>query len=1802
MCVATCGVCIINTNGDGYVAQAIEYSALSNAPTLQGATNIINNVIFVTLAGESSQAQDSEVIEMFDTVDGILNSNNDSLKNYYKTLTNGNLNVTSNLLSTTSGGDTNVFVYNSSLTRAQCMPSSTQNPTGYTSGNRNMREATLIQEALNALALESNNVPSGSQLDQNSDGKIDSLTVVILNEGEYYQSLNEDNSYLYWPHKWACTSVTPSINGKAVYEYILMTSDMLLGANGRVPGSTIAHEMGHQLGFPDLYEVNDGLSNYVGSLDLMSVDRMQYMNSYSRLQAGWIKNSQFVKLTTNGEYTLKPVSFDETAILDDDDNTQPAYPVVGYYIEDPNYAGQLICIEYRSNTTSAFDDEINNSGLMIYRIDTTIYKQEFYFATNKSVNERASMYVFRQNDDEKPTRLLSGIGSESSFGVAVEDPLQLYQTVTSGDYITYQVDKANPPASGAQYYTVNSGIGITDITANSDGTMSFTIYAPSLDVNPEISASDFNDSKLFSELISAINKSPYDTIRAKDFMNLESLDLSNSEITDLTGLDLISLKSLKYLNLSGNNITQGLDLLAGITSLETLVMMNAGLSDIEFVSNTNIKYINFALNDIEDFSPLTNMTSLEKALMIFNKFDAESEANANILAQVGQGSTKYVFGIQNVANATYLGEKSVYYSTIGIDANVTFTIKKGNEDYTSILANGVSVLQSGKYTAELSIPRGVYNAGNTYSKTVTFMVINVSLIEEYVEILQGQTYTPDTKTSLAGLEGNQLSVKIQTKIGQEGELLDGCQVDTSVVGYQYVIFTITSASSVDELVLTKTIYILPNPYIANDNTGIPDVNLYKSLLSLIGKNPEMIGVNESGKLYEQDFYFYDINNSNVDPISVINFKNSAIASLQGLDKLNLSKVTKIVLNNNQIEDITPLTKFTHLEELHIAKNKINNIDGLQSLTSLVKLDLSFNNITSVLPLKVITDPYTLYNSTSKEQKLVNVNVMFNQLDMSSTDNKWILSTIKPATDLYQYVSPDGIFIVLIQKLNDGDIYTQYSKFTYHQTSANEYLDATGGKAYRYIVRSNNVSVKWEDKPKLLTNSGKYTIGVDTIKKLYEISYDSKYDRVCYVYLLSLTDLQPLDGVTPLLFREDDPTKVLSTESIKLPSVQDVEFSTIRGFTLEDSHKNVAVESLANSGGNVFTNGGPAGNYQIKYTITTYNVNTHEISDVTVDYRSIKIVGNARIKLNTSYADPNGAPGVIDETLFNKIAEISGAQIKKDYDNYNNEYSYLNQYDTYNLTVLDLSSLGIQYVNGLKDFALPKLTVLRLKDNNIKNIAYLKNTFDNLQVLDLSYNDIENASVVKDINSKTQGTFYINLMINKLDITSESNRLLIDASTYQTVNTATKDVLVGLQGLDNEQEIVTFGDDFTKAGFYYFGDNLKNATLNTKAEHVELNEDHSNILDTLYYYFTEAGLHDVRFSCYLNVSNIVAASVDFSATIRHAKVYLSESSANAEYSATDSEEERLVYVNETNLVFEGMDASEFDVSVSVPGFTLSRLDQFTQVIIVRLLADSEVYRTFNKKIIVVDSVAPVISFEGEPIIIKQKGQPTGLNSRYGLDVDVFVTDNYDTDVQVDISIVDQNGLAHSKVDVYYPATYTITFMAIDMSGNTAEPITRTIIVNHQPYSSIELHQPEAKMSVGTIEFSATIIMADGEENFVNLDPVFYWFVDNEYVGCSKPEASQNQYFINSVFEYEALKAGEHTVTLRVNNMSGSIYGEANVCLEKTYYVLFDNQVRDSLIITGVVVVAFVIVTLVVIFAVKRIRAKKYQEFDNKIYKD
>ena len=1765
----------------------------SKAPQLQGVTEINNLIVFVVLKGETEQK--SYVNEVAQKVEALVNTNENSLYNYYKALSNGKLSLRSTIATVTKNGVTEYFIHEAKSISKDDMYSTT----------RNKLEADLIKDALDELDLYPNNVPSANELDTNNDEIIDSITMLVINQGDNKVNVN-DNDMLLWPHHWGTNNIChPTIKNKYVGGYMLFTSDMI--DYGRVSGtcSCYAHEMGHQLGFPDLYESVSGGSFNVGEWDVMASNSLQYMNSYSRKTAGWIKSSQFAKMSMNGTYTLKPVNYDEENVLN---GGTLSNPVICYYVEDPNYAGQYICFEYRKRD-GLFDKYLPDEGLLIYRIDTNLVEDQYYLPSNYYTTSPASMHVMRPVGQSNATTFGD---KTTTFGIADG----LYSTVTSGNYITYQVYDSSTTTKDQTISYINSGIVVSDIKFNTNGTMSFTIDAPSLQVNPEVEASAFNDQALYDRLLKAIGKSKTETAYYNDFKDLTSLDLSGQNITDLTGLDMVNLSSLTYLNLSKNPIVNGLDLLSQLNSLETLVMMDCGLTEIGFVPS-DVKYVNFASNNIQDFSPLNNLTLLEKALMVFNQFDASINANASIRALIEKGDSRYIVGLQNVGATTYLGQKYVLYSGNNFDSNVTFIMSKDNSNITTLLTSGLVLLDTGSYKAVLTIPKNsVFNQETEYTKTINFRIINVSLKTDYVEVMQGKTYSPDSSSSLVGYTGS-LGLDISVSYGEDRTPVD--KVDTTVAGMYYVTFTITSENSTDEIVLVKRVKVFGNEYITcgydehgNEN-DMPDVNLYKALLAMVGKSNSDLGANDENKLFVQDFYFYDVNNTGVDPITQIDLSSKQISSLKGMELLNLSKVTKIIVDNNSITDISPLFNFVHLKELFAFNNNISSIEGIEVMTNLNKLDLSYNIITDVSPLKSLTEPYTLIEN-GNAQNLTCVNVMFNMLDMTKTNNSWIISN----NQTMAMISPYKIFIVLVQGLSDGDIYTWYkgtpdsqkSNFSYYQTQANTYVDSSGKEAKYYAVLVGSNEVRWENGQQAI-KSGTFTVGAKINKNLFKADGLQSRKRVYYAVELTLKDLTPKAGVTDaLLLKDEDPNAVLSTEVIMLPDVGDIKFGSVSGLTLSDDRKNVEVVYLENSSGRKFQNG-IVGRYQIQYIITTYNAKTGNVSDSTSVYRIIDVISNTQVRYNPEAKDKDNAIGVIDENLWKALLKLTGVTEKENVDG--NYFKYINKYDTYNLTSLDLQNLGIEYINGINEFALPKVTAIRLNNNKIKSVLPIKripsDTFKNLIVIDLSYNQITDASPLIDfkvvqkasvIAEGKNSTVYINLMLNKLDLSINTNRFLLDENSYNnTGNYFMKSILVGLQGLETTQDRVTYGTERSKAGFYYYDENIKYAKLVSEAIHKESDEGSADYVFNQYYYFEEAGEYEVKFSANFNVSSVSVSRINFTGKIRHGKVYLSNNEVDVDYSATDNQDERDVVINNTSLVFEGIPEEEYEVKSQIPSFTLSRLAQFVQTTNVYLKDDTAQSGIFNKIVYVKDREAPVITFTGDDFIIIHKGEPTGLNSRYGVDVEVTVSDNYDPNVQIDIEVLNSKGESVERVDVDKPDIYTVIFKAHDGSGNVAESVQRTIKVIYRPYTVVMFDKPEAKFMTGEVEFKVQLIIAEGED--VNPNPVFYWFVDGEYIDSSLPVESDNEYVVKSVFKYQAKTAGEHVVTLRINNKTGDPSEENQTPYERTFFVLLDNNVVNTVIGVGVGIVVFTIVTLVTVFALKRHRRNKYQEYENKTYR-
>ena len=180
-----------------------------------------------------------------------------------------------------------------------------------------------------------------------------------------------------------------------------------------------------------------------------------------------------------------------------------------------------------------------------------------------------------------------------------------------------------------------------------------------------------------------------------------------------------------------------------------------------------------------------------------------------------------------------------------------------------------------------------------------------------------------------------------------------------------------------------------NPYkvIENDETGIPDENLYKFALKQCDSNQDGVLTVGEAKAAQVLFFtslplknlqgiqyftgmttlgLYDCQISdislltelhNLRELGLYDNKISDVSPLSGLTNLTI-----LYLGNNNITDVSPLSGLTNLKELTLNDNKITDISGLSGLTNLVTLRLDGNNITDISLLSGLTNLEELWLS------------------------------------------------------------------------------------------------------------------------------------------------------------------------------------------------------------------------------------------------------------------------------------------------------------------------------------------------------------------------------------------------------------------------------------------------------------------------------------------------------------------------------------------------------------------------------------------------------------------------------------------------------------------------------------------------------------------------------------------------------------------------------------------------------------------------------------------------------------------------
>ena len=505
-----------------------------NTSTMGFAGKTLNNIVIFV---EFSNTAFSSSHKSYSYYNGLFNTNNTSMKNFYNEVSYGQVNL--NSVFATPNTSSSVLVYESSHSRSY-----------YESDYDLLHE--LMGEAID-WATTNGYIPDDLNYDADGDGVIDCVTFIFA--GDVQNSGNR----VFWPQAWWRGSVPATIQGKSIKKYFLIPEKLLYNTSTgnlfqRNEG-ILCHESFHAIfeGW-DLYD--NSLNNLWNSSykvygnavpmrnwDLMSSSPGAHTSSYMKYRYGnWIT---IPEIKNSGTYTLKPLKTSDNSKPNGEINDTVAYILrSSVSVSEADDVSQYFIVEYRKYGGN-FETSTNlqGEGIVIYRVNSTF-------------DNRGNNYHNTDSNNSK-----------------------------------YEIEEIYPKLSSLTLtYSngINSGIKISNVNKNSDGTLTFKVTMPT-----DKNLFYFKDARLAEAVRLAIGKTE-SQITASDIDALTTLSVSidNSELP----LDL-----------------SGMEYLTGLTSFTATACKIDDITPLQDLNN--LTYLNLANNNIRDISALSNLTQLDTLLL-----------------------------------------------------------------------------------------------------------------------------------------------------------------------------------------------------------------------------------------------------------------------------------------------------------------------------------------------------------------------------------------------------------------------------------------------------------------------------------------------------------------------------------------------------------------------------------------------------------------------------------------------------------------------------------------------------------------------------------------------------------------------------------------------------------------------------------------------------------------------------------------------------------------------------------------------------------------------------------------------------------------------------------------------------------------------------------------------------------------------------------------------------------------------------------------------------------------------------------
>jgi len=276
-----------------------------------------------------------------------------------------------------------------------------------------------------------------------------------------------------WPHRsrlggWNNDEpyVTDDIRANGgfirVNDYTIQSA-MDCGGTEVQKATTMAHELGHVLGLPDLYDRSQGILPeerrwVVGCWSLMAAGawgcgttnreewvRPTHMGAWEKDRLGWLGGVEVVGNVLDQEFVLEPIQVSEKALK------------IPLEYGFPPTMGEYLLIEYR--TREGFDQALPASGVLVYHVDPKLKTNQPCDTCPQ--NYRVELLEADGNNSLQLNFLQGGNRGEAGDAWGVETPGAL----TNSSYPSTRLTSGSP--SPVTIYDISIEDGLAHITLSS---------------------------------------------------------------------------------------------------------------------------------------------------------------------------------------------------------------------------------------------------------------------------------------------------------------------------------------------------------------------------------------------------------------------------------------------------------------------------------------------------------------------------------------------------------------------------------------------------------------------------------------------------------------------------------------------------------------------------------------------------------------------------------------------------------------------------------------------------------------------------------------------------------------------------------------------------------------------------------------------------------------------------------------------------------------------------------------------------------------------------------------------------------------------------------------------------------------------------------------------------------------------------------------------------------------------------------------------------------------------------------------